>query len=90
MAGGTCEPAAIPDTSCPSITLLGMPSPAGSPGFGCCVAGNKCGVDGSGLGRGCVENAEAAAGVAASPLAMFVMVPDPQACGETDGGDAGN
>jgi hypothetical protein len=97
MAAGSCNAIPVPDTTCPSIDLSGVAMflMGMTGGFGCCTAEGQCGVDGAALGNGCIENGEAAAMLAASPLgalAGLIPIPPPQACGGgSDGGtDAGN
>ena len=89
MAGGMCEPPAMMDPRCAPVAIMappGLPIPpnAGAGlGFGCCTAMNRCGVDGSAFGRGCVDNMEATTMLSSLPLiGGFIRVPAPKGCDE--------
>jgi hypothetical protein len=87
MAGAACEPVAIADTRCPGIDLgaLAMLGGGAAQGgtmmmSGCCIE-NACGLDGALLGRGCVENGQAASMLSGIPLiGTLIAVPAPRAC----------
>ena len=93
----TCEPPAKADMRCPPLDLTALRNLAGGAVpvpqriNGCCID-NMCGIDGTLLSRGCVENASAKAQLGAIPLVGSMLpVPAARACDapplETD--DAG-
>ena len=91
-AAGSCEPRAIADSRCPSIDPGTLSVFSGGDIAGCCTLG-ACGIDAALFGRGCIENAAAAAQLAMIPfLGSAVSVPPPRACdvgAAADGQDAG-
>jgi hypothetical protein len=103
-ADAMCEPPAVPDPRCPGVDLGRLAALAGGGTAsmdamnGCCAPDDKCGLDGTLFGRGCVENAETATLLSSIPLVGdLITVPAPRACdappdeAEADGGaeDAG-
>ncbi|MET0387106.1 MAG: hypothetical protein ABW321_14155 [Polyangiales bacterium] len=81
--GADCEPLAIPDARCPGLDLHMLTSFAeGMNLVGCCIAG-ACGQDGSLLGRGCIENDEAAANFSFIPvIATVANFPAARSCND--------
>jgi hypothetical protein len=95
MQGATCEPPATPDPRCPDVDLGalarfgGMGMGAEQAMLGCCID-NQCGLNGALFGRGCIENDEAGATLAAVPfVGSFIAVPPARACDEASDEDAG-
>lgn len=87
-ADAMCEPPPIPEPRCPGVDLGALAAIAGGGApmntmTGCCLPDNKCGLDGTAFGRGCVENEAAAALLRSIPLlGGLVMVPASRACDE--------
>lgn len=80
--GAACEALAEPDTRCPSIDAGAFGALLGNVGFGCCTEENLCGVDGAMFGRGCIENSQAGAELAAMGIGGFLTPPAAKGCDE--------
>lgn len=91
MSPSLCEPPATPDNRCPSLDLgaAGQLLGGATQMLGCCIK-DQCGQDGALLGRGCVENSEAASMLTSIPLiGPMIDVPAPRACDAIVDTDAG-
>ena len=79
-ATSACEARAVEDPRCPQIDPGELAAFSGGNIVGCCVMG-ACGIDAALFGRGCIENGQAAAQLAAIPfLSGLVSVPSPRPC----------
>lgn len=78
---GACEIRAVADTRCMGIDPGALSAFSGGAIAGCCTDQGACGVDGALFGRGCIENADAAAELGMIPLlGPSINVPPPGPC----------
>jgi hypothetical protein len=83
--GGQCAAPAEPDPRCDSIDIMGIFMLAS-----CCTTDGQCGIDAAPFMPGCISLAEAEMQAMMMGMGIPVTFPEPRACDDPGGADAGN